>query len=69
MIKEVTKFQTTDGKCFDTLEEAEMYEKNKAIDSELAQFVEKHMYRGISTDVIYEILCENKDELLSILQK
>jgi|688.fasta_scaffold1713453_2 hypothetical protein len=67
MIKEVTKFQTEDGKFFDNLEEAKAHEDKRNLEIKLASFVEKHFCSGLSVDNIYDTLLEEKDELLKIL--
>jgi hypothetical protein len=67
MIKQVIKFETEDGKSFDTLAEAEAHESKRNLEIKLAVFLEKHFYNGISLDHIHSGLMESKEELLIIL--
>jgi dsDNA-binding SOS-regulon protein len=66
-MKKVEAFQTEDGKLFTDKGEAEKHQKNINLINALRAFTEKHCYSGMSSDDVYDILYDNREDLQRML--
>jgi hypothetical protein len=66
-MKKVEAFQTEDGKLFTDKGEAEKHQKDINLINALQAFTHKHCFSGMSSDDVYDILYDNREDLLRML--
>lgn len=69
MAKEITAYETKDGKIFTNKKEAEKYDLANEVRHELTTFVDNELYNGMHKSTVIDFILENKDKLFSLLSK
>lgn len=62
-----TIYEAMDATKFDTEKECIEYEKTLTIRKQVRKFIDDHFYYGMTQSKFFEIIWENKDELIKIL--
>jgi hypothetical protein len=66
-MKTVQAYETTDGKIFRDSGEAQTHQKDLDTSGALNEFVLRHCYSGMSSNDVFDILYDNREELRGIL--